>query len=111
MEKSCNDVFSVNNSGISNENATDENKERPMIIRSYPKSPIRNSEFDDLFNLELQSTPCYQPKEKYAVFQKYFPSNDDHDLSLISGDSQQQSGLWIRTKCSSTGSSSGNDSY
>ena len=81
MEKSCNDVTSVNNSGIFNENATDENKERPMIIRSYPKSPIRNSEFDDLFNLELQSTPCYQPKEKYAVFQKYFPSNDDHDLS------------------------------
>ena len=37
--------------------------------------------------------------------------DDDHDLSLISGDSQQQSGLWIRTKCSSTGSSSGNDSY
>ena len=81
MEKSCNDATSVNNFGISNENATDENKERPMIIRSYPKSPIRNSEFDDFFNLELQSTPCYQPKEKYPVFQKYFPSNDDHDLS------------------------------
>ena len=67
---------SMNNSKVPNEN-TSEDKKQTMIIRKYPSSPIRDSEL----NLDLQSTPCDLSTEKYPVFQKYFPSNDDHELS------------------------------
>ena len=57
------------NSGPAN---LSENKRR-MIIRCYPKSPIRDSELQ----FQLQSTPCKIPDEKYPVFQKNYPENDD----------------------------------
>ena len=56
-----------------------ENKRR-MIIRRYPKSPIRDSELQ----FQLQSTPCCKiPDENYPVFQKKISPNDDQQPCLM----------------------------